>query len=354
MMMCNWSRRHHLFLLLLFTFFLSLYPSVSFSQQQGPQINNTLVFGPGLTTAYPGQPTFYYLQLRDSEKSNVTTCLTLNMHNITFSNGSITNIIPGQSCYNGLISGYYIVKNATEYRLKITYQTHHIQGSPFSFHCLPGPLYVPNCVASSNLEEAIAGQLVYFTVTSVDFWGNNITTCGIPISYWKISLTGASTSSGWVDSCTNGTYHCDYSVTVAGGYNMVVSLNGQNIQGSPFQVKIAPGPISAPNCIPKGNLKGGITGQLYHFNITAFDNYHNLNTTCIPSGLWIIVLDGVSTSYGEVVSCTNGTYSAQYSATVAGTYNMFVELNLAGESLQIKGSPFNVTFDQSGKKSVYY
>jgi hypothetical protein len=128
----------------------------------------------------------------------------------------------------------------------------------------------------------------------------------------------------------------------AGGWALAASYNGQSITTSDrfniFAVDVAPihsfSSSSDQNCSPAGCQ----AREFFSWEIQATDMYQNVITSSLGSDAVSLSISlGSSPVVSAIFDNQDGSYSMQYTGTVAGTYSVSILINAA----HILGSPFS-------------
>ena len=138
----------------------------------------------------------------------------------------------------------------------------------------------------------------------------------------------------------DGTYTGAYTKTAAGFYQLKITLNSQEILGSPFTVQI----VAAPSSHSYSSLSpftakqlGGIAGVVRSFDIQGIDEHMNFavyDDLAGPDQFLVSLIpenidpegDHRVTVDATVTNNNDGTYLATYLVTVAGSYTLDVRL----------------------------
>ena len=137
----------------------------------------------------------------------------------------------------------------------------------------------------------------------------------------------------------------DYLVYVTTSLPSAYGGEAGELEGSPFKLKIIPGPTSAYQSTAGGvGLTSPQVGKLMSIRIHAKDGSGNQRLS--GGDRFALTLHGpggATLSASSVVDYGNGTYNAAYLATVAGHYWISVQLADASDTyFDIAGSPFSV------------
>ena len=184
-------------------------------------------------------------------------------------------------------------------------------------------------------EEALAstaGDPTTFSIYTSDAYGNIKERGGEEFSV-KI---GPVTEARITDN-KNGTYTANYTMTVAGTYDMEVQVNGMylfqpieqyDVNEGAYMLNVVPGMAVAEKSTATGRgLKSGTAGDTMGFLATAFDTYGNRLSGSEED--FRANIPSAAENYSvELPSQSNrdGSYSFQYSLEKSGSYNISVQL----------------------------
>jgi adhesin/invasin len=279
---------------------------------------------PGTTTA--GNAANISVQARDANGNALTTGGASVVVNVIGANTASPTVTDNN---NGTYSASYTPTVSGQDNIEITLGGVEISGSSFGNQINPGPV---NAAAStSNVPaSATAGDLVTYTVTARDQFGNAI---GSGSHTVVVTITGANPATPTVSNQGNGTYSAFYTPSVVGTDNVVITLNGGAISGSPYATTINPGTLN-PSMSTATVPATGTTGVATAITIQGRDGEGNPVT--IGGGTVVITVTGANGASPAVTDNGNGTYSASYTPAVAGEDTIAIMINGVG----ITGSPF--------------
>jgi hypothetical protein len=321
---------------------------LQFVKAQDVDPSKSYAYGEGLTTAKAGIDTQFYIQIADENGTNITSCIE------SYGSFSIVlthpNVDPVRGiiidCNQGLYSAVYIIRLTGKYELSVHIDNVPIEGGKnFTVDGVAGTTFAPECVVNgTGLDGGVAGDVLNLTITAYDQFENRNTSCLVPFSDWKVNVSGgpSRTYEGHVISCANGIYYGEYRVTLAGLYDITITLDDLSAKGSPYQATIVAGPIDAKETQATGSgLATGSAGVDSQFTILSEDQFGNRIDVCLDKNDWtrfeVNLTSGTYTSQGTIVSCTSGQYGVQYNVTKAGTYS----LSVTYQGTPISGSPFS-------------
>ncbi len=285
--------------------------------------NSTASFNPPSPTA--GQQVDITVQSRDQYGNLVTTPGATVVINVT---GANTATPPVTDVGNGTYTASYTPTSSGTDNIAITMNGTPISGSPFGQPVATGPASGAQSVGSAPGLGA-AGSSVAIQVQARDAFGNPVTVGGATVA---VSVTGANTSSPGVTDNNDGTYAASYVPASTGTDNAAVTLNGAAVQGSPFMIAIAAGGPSPPNTV--ATVPPGTAGAPTAITVQARDAQNNDLTT---GGATILVtVSGANSASPSVTDHNDGTYTASYTPTSAGSDN--IAITLSGTA--IGSSPF--------------
>jgi filamin len=211
-----------------------------------------------------------------------------------------------------------------------------IGGSPFTGVVRPGPAS-PSQTQVMVPEYGLPGRGAAITVRARDAFGNRLITGGDGV---EVLIRGANTASPKVTDVGNGAYQATYTPRVAGHDDIVVSLGGNPVAGSPFELEVRAGSADASQTV--ASVPSGTAGMATTITVTARDALGNALTG--GGDRVAVTVRGANTATPEVKDNGNATYTARYTPRVVGVDE--IEIALAGE--QIPGSPFTSIVDAGG------
>jgi len=131
----------------------------------------------------------------------------------------------------------------------------------------------------------------------------------------------------------DGTYTASYTPTVAGTDRVAITMDGTPISGSPFTTEVGAGALSPANST--ATVPSGSVGSATSIRVWARDEYGNALTS---GGAEVAVTVSGANNPGalSVTDWGNGTYTARYTPTSAGTDRVAITMN----GSPIGGSPF--------------
>lgn len=211
-----------------------------------------------------------------------------------------------------------------------------IGGSPFTSVVRPGASS-PTHTQVILPEFGVPGRGAAVTVRARDAYGNRLTTGGDAV---EVLIRGTNTASPKVTDVANGAYQATYTPRVAGTDEIIVTLGGHPVGGSPFRFEVRAGSADASQTV--ASVPGGIAGMATTITVTARDALGN----ALRGGgdRVVVTVRGANTATPEVKDNADATYTARYSPRVVGVDEIEVTLN--GEP--IPGSPFTSIVDAGG------
>lgn len=218
----------------------------------------------------------------------------------------------------------------------------------------PGTMYPPMSVAKGeSLVTSVSGEEHKFLIESRDKWGNYIHNGGAQALAY--AYHGPERLKASVVDNLDGTYTAKFVPGTSGYYWLRVTLNGSDIQASPFIMTVLPGKSDpqTSRLLVDGPINSMI-GQNLNLDMQAADSFGNN----ARGGEDIVHAILISTAYNDVskneYSCitkhkAKGVYSIDCPALrQAGDYFLSVQLGDDLDTLMhISGSPFDVTLRES-------
>uniref|UniRef100_A0A7S1DTW6 Ig-like domain-containing protein n=3 Tax=Hemiselmis andersenii TaxID=464988 RepID=A0A7S1DTW6_HEMAN len=240
---------------------------------------------------------------------------------------------------DGQYDFFWTANTAGQYEVDIQNKGVSLATAPYSANVGPGKVFPINCVAEgSGIKEGVAGETQVFSIQSKDMYGNKRTTGG---DRFVISISGPSSCEAKIRDKDDGSYACTWSAMIKGTYWIQISLNGDDISGSPYFCEIFPADVDVANCTAEGmGLLAIKTGQLSRFTIHSVDRFGNhLDKGGDP---WEVKIDGMEViDDAEVHDERDGTYTVTYKSDMKG--NLQVMIGIRGRDLP--DCPFDVISD---------
>jgi hypothetical protein len=229
--------------------------------------------------------------------------------------------------YTPLITG--------ETNLFVSYRHVQFIGSPHRLDVSPGEAHGHFSFAVGHgLHTAVAGVTETLLVRLRDQGRNELTTSG-DASVSGYLLRHADTFSDNTDEfelqVTNnfdGSFSAKYNVTQAGDFSLFIRVNGQDVSGSPFVVKVHPNSIGSSSVSDTERIvdESPIAGEHFNVRFEAHDSFGNHRRV----GGDDVVVKFVQTwgnytpFFGSVKDFNNGTYMLTGWLTKSGPYTLNV------------------------------
>ena len=225
----------------------------------------------------------------------------------------------------------------------------HLSNSPIFVNFIMDDYYtIPTVsILSGFISRIRAGSDATFTVSARNFLGHDRCTGNETVSAILKLLSSASSTDLRrnisstvflnISDLQNGKYRGSLSITLAGTYQLVVTLNGNHIRGSPWAIRVVPGKSSSRRSKIKPSTAsdlGSIAGRFRRFLVQSIDSYGNSQVYDEFYGpdLVIATMTGASTIYCSVFDNKDSTYSISYTATAAGMYQLSIQLYPASDA----------------------
>eukprot|EP01136_Pigoraptor_vietnamica_P022381 Opistho-1_new@73452 len=191
-------------------------------------------------------------------------------------------------------------------------------------------------------RTATAGRAARFTILSRDSANSTLPFGGRQVTVFGFDKSGA-TFQGAVKDHNNGSYDVSFATTRAGVYRMSVTLNLEDVPGSPFDVVVRPeAALAGPSVILGASSFQPMVGVGAELAVAINDQYNNkIRTMPAP---FTVTFGGAGAAVPPVVDISvssDDTYRVTMTFSVPGDYS--VSFKLGG--VHIGGSPlsFSVT-----------
>ncbi|CDW56612.1 Putative filamin [Trichuris trichiura] len=210
---------------------------------------------------------------------------------------------------------------AGEWRISITYQDEHIQGSPFS--CL---VYNPSRVKVSGPESAVLGGEVRFVIDATEAGPGVVEVSFVPGPV-EVSRCGKTIDTS-MEQIDRGRYLARFVPQSDGRYELSATLNGHKVRDSPFTMEV----VSASSVKVFGaGLHSASVDHLAVFRIVANGVESREITVTITSP------SDKKKRARLIPEDSEGTYRAEWKPIEAGEHS--IDVRVHGQS--INHSPFD-------------
>ncbi|MCO5549393.1 hypothetical protein L7F22_002864 [Adiantum nelumboides] len=246
----------------------------------------------------------------------------------------------------GKYQAFYKVEKPGLYNITVKYNGTHFRGSPFEVVVTSDAWGVrpERCVANVIPAVSSVGETMYVLIEVRDVNGDYF------VSHAKLSFAldlrprvSEKLFSYSLANQENGTFVATFELYVSGAYELLISLFGTPIKGSPYEFDVVPGPIDVSACVAYGEgLFSAMAGTPQIIMLEARDKFQN-----------IVKDDGVQNKTsqfymkvsGESIDTTfqfkwvsSGHYEGTYALVETGYYNLAIQY----QGKDISGSPFSV------------
>ncbi len=183
----------------------------------------------------------------------------------------------------------------------------------------PGALSLATSTVTVGSSSLASGDSTTLTLTARDAQGNALTSGGASVLF----TLGAGTSTGTISATTDngdGSYSARFTATLAGTARAIgATVGGQPVTTAAPTITVAAGAISLSQSSVTVGAAALASGDSTTLTLTARDAAGNAITT---GGATVLFTKGSGTSDGTISAVTdgaNGTYTARFVATTAGT-----------------------------------
>ena len=210
--------------------------------------------------------------------------------------------------------------------------------APYYVNVGSGPVYPINCIASGEgLSAGECGIPNIFVVQSKDKFGNNRSSGG---DQYLVSVSGPAACDAKLRDQDTGRYTVSFTTFIKGSYWISITLEGEEISGSPYLCDIKPSYIDVGTSKATGmGLLAVGTFRDSTFIIHAYDKFGNhLDTGGDP---WQVSIVGSEMPEVSIADNQDGTYTCNYSTTIKGNLQVFVGI----KGRELPDCPFEVVSD---------
>ena len=251
---------------------------------------------------------------------------------------------------DGTLVSRFALSAVGEYSLLVrtTFDDIHVVGSPRPVLGLDdSSLTMPTSSFADGAgvgPVVIAGEEASVTVFAADAFGilrsQGGDSCMGTLTYPSLTTGALMTEDMECVDNADGTYSLKYLKTQSNFYQLQITLNGDDILGSPFALQVVPAPSDPSKCSIQPNTAnelGAIAGLVKSFNLQAVDKYMNFAdyddlagpdrflASMVPENIDLAGDDRVTLN-ATITNNQDGTYLASVLATVAGMYSVAVDV----------------------------
>ncbi len=183
----------------------------------------------------------------------------------------------------------------------------------------PGAVSLSQSTVAIGSATIAAGSTSTITLTARDAYGNTLAAGGDTVGF---SLSGGSANGNITSQIDNGngTYTATFTGTTAGSGTMInATINAGAVTGARPTISVIPGAISTSQSLLAAGLASIAAGTVTTITLTARDNFNNNLTN---GGATVVFSKSGGTSngnFGGVTDNGDGTYSASFTGTTAGS-----------------------------------
>ena len=243
----------------------------------------------------------------------------------------------------------YTVETTGVYKMGVVVGEEGGSSATFDFDIAVVSNNIPNASQSSALGPGlntahVAGVNSNFIVIPRDAYGNLVSNAHVDL---RINIEPVETGEGASVAATYkwgvGQFDVRYDATIAADYAIFVTINGDQIMGSPFDVTIIPsvadpsGSRAAPTS--SSALSSSVTGKTESFIVLVEDEYGNVVSSLSNNTVHAFITG----PHDYPVTCTPtggpAVVACSYSVAKTGTY----ELHVLVDGQNVEGSPFRLS-----------
>lgn len=233
---------------------------------------------------------------------------------------------------NGSYQVTYVPPNRGAYLATVIYHEEPIPGSPFKINCVAGP-DASKCHINGLHQNTlyIVGKPIEFTVDTSEAGHGQL----------KVYVQGPRDSHPKVYTADNskGLYSVKFDALIPGRYFIVVAWSDQHIPGSPFKIRVHPGPDASKVIVSGPGIKDSLLGE---------DSQLLIDTKEAGIGTLLIRVHGIKDAFkiqaDPISESEPRILQATYSPTLPGSYDIFIRWS----GVHVPGSPFKVHITKPG------
>ena len=230
-------------------------------------------------------------------------------HNGTYT-ATFTGTIAGSNTIDATIGGFKVTSIAP------------------SITVTPGPVSLAKSVVTVSSTTMKSGSAVTITLQAKDTAGNKETSGGLTVLFTLLNPSGGQGTFSSVTDNGNGTYTATFTGTIAGSNTITATVGGSLVTSAKPSIKVTPGPVDLANSLVTLSVQSIELGGTTKVTLQAKDAAGNNETS---GGLTVLFLlentDGGLGTFSLVTDNHNGTYTATFKGTVAGSNAIAAKIN---------------------------
>jgi len=297
--------------------------------------NSLVTVAPG--SIQSGMTTTVTLQAKDAGGNNLTVggqMVVFKLNSTTGANGTFGTVTDnGDGTYTATFTGTIAGTNT----IKATIGGKAVTSAKPSVDVTPGSLNLTTSVVTRSLRSIQLGGRTQVTLQAKDGAGNKLTTGGLDVAFALGSGVGGQGTLGPVTDNGDGTYTATFTGTVAGKNTIKATIGGSPVTSAAPSVTVTGAAVSLSNSLVTAARSSVGVGRTITIKLQAKDATGKNETS---GGLSIAFAlangSGGQGTFGTVTDNQNGTYTATFTATAAGSNTI---------TATIDGSPVTSTGD---------
>jgi hypothetical protein len=242
----------------------------------------------------------------------------------------------GDGTYTAIFTGIKAGSNT----IKATIAAKSVSSAPPTVTITPGAVSLSQATISLSSQTAVAGGKTRVTLTARDAYGNQETNGGLKVLF-SLGAGGAGGTFSAVKDHGDGTYTATFTGTTAGTDTIKATIGGQLVTSAWPTLTVTPGSVSlAQSTIslsPATVAAGGTTTA----TLTARDAYGNQETSGGLQILFSLGAGGAGGAFSAVKDRGNGTYTATFTGTTAGSNT--INATIGGQAVSSSRPSITVT-----------
>ena len=183
-----------------------------------------------------------------------------------------------------------------------------------------GPVSLAKSLVSLSSASVASASAVTVTLQAEDAVGNKLATGGLTVAFALGSASGGQGTFSAVTDNGNGTYTATFTGTIAGANTVKATIGGQAATSAAPAVTVTPGPLSLAKSFVSSSSSSDASGAAVTITLQAEDAAGNKLTA---GGLVVAFAlgsaDGGQGTLSAVTDHHNGTYTATFTGTTAGS-----------------------------------
>jgi hypothetical protein len=212
----------------------------------------------------------------------------------------------------------------------------------------PGAASLAKSLVTLSTGSILSGTTTTVTLQARDAAGNDKTSGGLKVAFKLGSTSGGQGTFSSVTDNHNGTYTATFTGTIAGSNTVIATIGGFKVTSIAPSITVTPGPVSLAKSVVTVSLTRVKSGSAITIMLQAKDADGNKEASGGLTVLYTLLTpSGGQGTFSSVTDNGNGTYTATFTGTIAGSNTITATIggsavSSAAPSIKVTPGPVNL------------